>query len=123
MQIESYSSGIYRVLKISNQLIITQLRELKVLIQGYLQQDEKYIAVHFSDVSYLYSEAIAVLVSCYKLVKDASGDFCLLEPNAEVADLLRMMGIDEIFPVYMSDEDLPDDIGQIKMATTANFQN
>ena len=123
MQIESYSSGIYRVLKINNQLVVSHLHELKVLIQGYVQQDEKYIAIHFSDVSYLYSGAIAVLVSCYKIIKDASGYLCLLEPNTEVVDLLKMMGIDVLIPVYGSDENLPNDIRQIEMMTTADFRN
>ena len=107
MQIEAYSCGIYRVLKISDNLIISQLQELRLLIQGYIRQGEVHVAIHFSDASHLYSGAIAVLVSCYKMVKDVNGDLCLLEPKPELVDLLCQMGIDSLIPIYASEDDLP----------------
>ena len=106
MRIEVYPCGIYRILKISGKLIISQLEELKQLITGYLSQGERFVAVHFSDASYLYSGAIAVLVSCYKLVRDANGDLCLLEPKSEMVDLLCQMGIDALIPIYDSEDSL-----------------
>ncbi|NLP03468.1 MAG: STAS domain-containing protein [Fibrobacter sp.] len=109
MRIEVYPCGIYRILKISGKLIISQLEELKQLITGYLSQGERFVAVHFSDASYLYSGAIAVLVSCYKLVRDANGDLCLLEPKSEMVDLLCQMGIDALIPIYDSEDSLPQD--------------
>ncbi|NLG19508.1 MAG: STAS domain-containing protein [Fibrobacter sp.] len=109
MRIEVYPSGIYRVLKISDKLIISEITELKQLIEGYLSQGEKFIAVNFSDASYLYSGAIAVLVSCIKLVRDRNGDLCLIEPKPEMLDLLCQTGIDALIPVYDSEDSLPGD--------------
>ncbi|NLD99997.1 MAG: STAS domain-containing protein, partial [Fibrobacter sp.] len=91
-----YPSGIYRILEVSGNLIISQLDELRILISGYISQGETCIAVRFTDASYLYSGAIAVLISCFKLVKDIQGDLCLLEPKQEMLELLRQMGIDNL---------------------------
>lgn len=122
MKIETYTSGIYRVLKIGGQLVISELQELKLLIEGYIERDEKYIAVNFCDVSYLFSGAIAVLITCYTTLRDLDGGLCLIEPKPEMMDLLKVMGIDSLIPIYGSDNDLPRDIRQIEMVSTGDFR-
>ena len=108
MQIQLYPYGIYRVLRISDLTVISQLEELRLLIEGYIARDDVHIAVCFTDTSYLYSKAVAVLVSCVKKIKDAKGDLCILEPKLEMTDLFHQMGIDEVITAYSSESDLPD---------------
>jgi anti-anti-sigma factor len=109
MRIEVYQRGIYKIIKIEESLnVISDLSELKSLIDGYLGKGNKYIAVNFTDTTYLYSGAISVLVNCYKSIKAAHGDLCVLEPNREILDLLRQMNIDAIIDLYSSEEELPD---------------
>jgi anti-anti-sigma factor len=108
MKIELYSSGVYKVLKISDYEIISHLEELRYLVDGYLAEKEKHIAISFSNTSYLYSGAVAALVSCLKKLKDANGDMCILEPNGEIYELLSQMGISQIMPIYTSESELPD---------------
>ncbi|MGE5671093.1 MAG: STAS domain-containing protein [Fibrobacterota bacterium] len=108
MKIELYSSGVYKVLKISDYEIISHLEELRYLVDGYLAEKEKHIAISFSNTSYLYSGAVAALVSCLKKLKDADGDMCILEPNGEIYELLSQMGISQIMPIYTSESELPD---------------
>jgi anti-sigma B factor antagonist len=122
MKIETYTSGIYRVLKISGQLVISELQELKLLIDGYIERDEKYIAVNFCDVSYLFSGAIAVLITCYTTLRNRDGELSLIEPKPEMMDLLKVMGIDSLIPIYGSDNDLPVDMRQIELASTGDFR-
>jgi anti-sigma B factor antagonist len=122
MKIETYTSGIYRVLKIGGELAISELQELKLLIEGYIESDEKHIAVNFCDVSYLFSGAIAVLINCYTTLRDRTGELCLIEPKPEMMDLLKIVGIDSIISIYNSDNDLPSDIRQIEMASTGGFR-
>jgi anti-sigma B factor antagonist len=122
MKIETYTSGIYRVLKISGQLVISELQELKLLIDGYIERDEKYIAVNFCDVSYLFSGAIAVLITCYTTLRNRDGELSLIEPKPEMMDLLKVMGIESLIPIYGSDNDLPVDMRQIELASTGDFR-
>ena len=108
MKIELYSSGVYKVLKISDYEIISHLEELRYLVDGYVAEKEIHIAISFSNTSYLYSGAVAALVSCLKKLKDADGDMCILEPNGEIYELLSQMGISQIMPIYSSENELPD---------------
>ncbi|MBD3391872.1 MAG: hypothetical protein GF418_07420, partial [Chitinivibrionales bacterium] len=75
MRIEASSKGMYRLIRIHSPLkVISDLTELKSLIEGYVDEDDVYIAVNFTDASYLYSGAISVLVNCYKMIRSKQGD-------------------------------------------------
>jgi anti-anti-sigma factor len=108
LKIELYPCGIYRILRISDRMIISHLEELSLLIDGYISQNETHIAICFTDSSYMYSKAVAVLVSCVKRIQDANGDLCIIETQSEMIDLLEQMGIDGVLTVYSSENDLPD---------------
>jgi anti-anti-sigma factor len=120
MRYEVYHSGIYRVFELSGVMIISQMEEFQVLVKGYISLGETHIAVRFNDASYLYSGAIAIFMSCFKMIKDNGGDLCLLEPKPEMEDLLRQMGIDNLVSIYNTVEDLPCDHRQIEELRT-NF--
>ncbi|HEX3019426.1 MAG TPA: STAS domain-containing protein [Chitinispirillaceae bacterium] len=114
MNIRIYPEGIYQVMEVGGQIVISQLDELRHLISGHISNGQTYIALRFSDATYLYSGAIAVLISCFKQVKDIRGDLCLLEPKNEMVDLLKQMGIDRLIPIYSSIDNLPRDHRQIE---------
>ncbi len=114
MNINTYPSGIYQVLEIGGQIAVSQLEELRHLISGHISNGQTYIAIRFSDATYLYSGAIAILISYFKQVKDMQGDLCLLEPKKEMVDLLRQMGIDRLIPIYTSMQYLPSTYHQIE---------
>jgi anti-anti-sigma factor len=108
MKIDIYTSGGYQVLKIEEDLqVISDLSELKFLIEGYLKRGRRYIAVGFTTASYIYSGAIAVLIDCHKKIAKEGGDLCLLEPNEEMLGAFSMLNIDKILHIYRSESELP----------------
>jgi anti-anti-sigma factor len=107
MKIQTCKKGEYRLIHIVEPLkLITDLSELKSIIEDFVNKGDKFIAVNFIDASYLYSGAISVLISCYRLVKARSGDLCIVEPNHGLTDLLTQMNIDSIMKIFPSEEDL-----------------
>jgi len=109
MKLQIYPRGIYQVLRIEEDLdVIAELTELQILIEGYLEKGKRYIAVSFSNASYIYSGAIAVLIACYKKIKDGRGELCIIEPKKEIKSMFNYMGIDKIMPIYNSESELPD---------------
>jgi anti-anti-sigma factor len=108
MQIDVYSRGQYKIIKIKEcQHVISELTELKSIIEGYLENGNYMVAVNFAEASYLYSGAISVLISCYKMVKNHHGDLCIVEPKHELLELLRQMNIDSIIDIYENEDQLP----------------
>jgi anti-anti-sigma factor len=107
MKIDISQKGTYHIFRIEEDLnIISDLSELRYLIQGYLHQRKCYIAVSFTNVSYIYSGAIAVLVDCYKQVKKDNGQLCIVEPHKEIISIFHFLKLDQIIPIYASVDDL-----------------
>ena len=108
MKIDIHTHGDYQVLRCEEELsVISDLSELLFIIQGYLQQGKRYIAIGFSTTTYIYSGALAVLINCLKKVKAEGGDLCIIEPNPEIISILAMINISKVIPVYKSIDDLP----------------
>jgi anti-anti-sigma factor len=79
---------------------------LKTTVEQCLKKGQKYIAVNFTEASYLYSGAISVLISCYKMIKEHDGHLCIIEPQQRVMDLLIQMNIDSLVDIYKSEQEL-----------------
>ena len=112
MKLQSYSRGIYQILKIEDDVqVISDLSELQFLIEGYLRQGKCNIAVSFTSATYIYSGAIAVLVQCFKKIKDGRGDLCIIESKREMLSIFEHLGISKIIPVHESEDALPHESG------------
>lgn len=108
MKINISQRGTYQVLQIEEELnVISDLTELRFLIKGYLNQGKKHIAVSFVNASYIYSGAIAVLIDCFKLIKEDNGDLCLVESNPDIHKILQTLHLDQFIRMHHSVDDLP----------------
>jgi anti-anti-sigma factor len=108
LKIDIYPHGDYQVLKIEEDLqVISDLSELKFLIEGYLRRGKRHVAVGFTTASYIYSGAIAVLVDCYKRIAKEGGDLCIIEPNVEILGVFNLLNINKILHIYQSESELP----------------
>jgi anti-sigma B factor antagonist len=102
----SVNSG-YQIITVEDELnIISELSELRFLIEGYISDGKNSIAVRFTNASYIYSGAIAVLIDCYKKIKNVGGDLCIIEGNPQIIDIFRMLNIDRVIHIYKSVEEL-----------------
>lgn len=108
MKLHIYPRGMYQIICVEEELeVISELPELQSIIEGYIAQGKVKIAVSFTNASYIYSGAIAVLINCYKKIKDGNGELCILEPQKEIKTIFDYMGINKIIPIYDSESDLP----------------
>jgi anti-anti-sigma factor len=108
MKLEIYPVGQYHVIRVEEDLqVISELPELQSIIDGYITQGKTRVALCFTNASYIYSGAIAVLISCYKKLKAGEGDLCLIEPKEEIRNIFNYMGIDKMVQIYDSEDELP----------------
>jgi anti-anti-sigma factor len=108
MNIDISTHSGYQVLKFQDDLsVISELSELRFLIEGYLSEGKNHIAVSFTNTSYIYSGAIAVLIDCYKKIKKVDGDLCVIESNPQIVSIFRTLNIDKVIPIYASVNDIP----------------
>ena len=107
MKLKSKTRGKYTIITVYHSLkVISDLTELHITIEKYLKENIKYIAVNFSDATYLYSGAISVLITCYRMIKEKGGNLCIIEPHQRILELLTQMNIDSLISIYSSEDDL-----------------
>ena len=109
MLIETYEYEKFQILRIKEtNNAIKNLEALKDLIIGYLERGKYYIAVSFSDATYIYSGAIKILISCHKMISEKAGELCIIEPDPSLFDVLENLNIDRVINVYVSEKYLPE---------------
>ncbi len=107
MNFEIGKRGIFQVIRIRDELdVVSDLTELLYLVQGYMKQGRRHIAVGFSGMSYIYSGAVAMLIRCHRELKREDGELCIIEPNENIRPILNLLHIDQVLRVLDSVEDL-----------------
>ncbi len=107
MKIETKTVGTYTMVTVYDELkVIADLTEFKQEIEKRLALGERNIAVNFFDASYLYSGAISVLITCFRMIREKGGNLCIVEPQERVLDLLVQMNIDSLIDIYKSEKEL-----------------
>lgn len=107
MKLKLSSKGKYKIVTIYDPLkVISDLAELKKIIENFLKDGEKFIAVNFADASYLYSGAISVLILCYRMIRDQGGNLCIVEPHKRILELLMQINIDSLIDICHDEDDL-----------------
>jgi len=75
-----------------------ELRRFEWMIEELAKKNQHRIVIDMSNVSYLDSSAIGVLVVCYGLVKDSGGQLRLAGLTSRVAAVFKMSGVDGLLP-------------------------
>jgi anti-anti-sigma factor len=102
-----YILGKYLVLEISDEfMVLADLQELDIFIDGLISQNNLFIALRFEQISYIYSGALNILVKNIKKIRLKKGDICLLEPNRDVNDVIKIANLDSVIAIYNSEEEL-----------------
>jgi len=107
MIVKKYSLDKYMVIEISDEFtVVADLQELEIFIDGLIIHNQRYLALRFHLISYIYSGALAVLVKIAKKFNSQMGEICLLEPNYQVNDIIKITNLDSVIAVYNSEEAL-----------------
>jgi len=74
-------------------------------IVDFMQSGHERFVLDLSNVRFMDSRALGMLISIKKTMADA-GCFCILCPNKNVRSLFTMTRLDRIFHIFVSEEDV-----------------
>ena len=103
IQFSELNNGI-RAIKLSGELDIIGVGQIETKFAGYCAGERVRVVVDLSDVAYLASIGIRLLVMNAKSLATRNGKMALLNPNENVLHILEISGIPAIIPVYSSME-------------------
>ena len=89
-----------RLIKLSGRLDIIGTGEIETKFMGCSAGDRVRVIVDLSEVDFLASIGIRLLVLTAKSVTSRGGKMVLLTPITEVQDVLEITGIPAIIPIY-----------------------
>jgi anti-anti-sigma factor len=82
---------------------------LKSYINTLLEKSHLKIALNLSEVTYLDSGALNVIIYSHNTLKKRSGTLVLIEPNEYVRDVLEVVGLDKLVKIYSTEEEFEHD--------------
>jgi anti-sigma B factor antagonist len=100
LQHSEIENGI-NVLKLIGILDFKGVDEIETKFAGYSTGDRSKVLVDLSEVEFLTSIGVRLVVTTAKSVASRGGKLVILNPNENVKDVLEMTGLMDIIPVHM----------------------
>jgi anti-anti-sigma factor len=91
-----------RLIKLGGKLDIIGAGEIKVKFADYCAGDNIRVLVDLSEVNFLASIGIRLLMLTAKSMSIRGGRMVLLNPTADVKNVLELTGIPAVIPMYES---------------------
>ena len=80
-------------------------KEVKDLVENLIKNNRiKNLIFDFSDLSFMDSSGIGVIIGRYKLIQSIGGKTAIAAPSKSVMKLLYMSGLNKIMEIYDSAE-------------------
>ncbi|MGE5379831.1 MAG: anti-sigma factor antagonist [Methylocystaceae bacterium] len=91
------------IVKLSGDIDISVADGLRAQIDGeYMQQGVHHLLLDLSEVEFMDSTGLGLILGRYKKVTAAGGHTYIVRPRARVKQLLEMSGVSNLIPVYTS---------------------
>ena len=97
--------GDIKELKVVGELDALVAPKLKERITKLVEGDSTKFIIDFEEVTHINSLAMGILRGKLKIVKEMGGDIQLLKLNEHIKTIFEMIGIDEIFEIYETEDE------------------
>ncbi|MBP6062798.1 MAG: STAS domain-containing protein [Fusobacteriaceae bacterium] len=94
-----------KVIKIIGELDALVAPKLKERISKLVETDTVKFIIDFEDLVHINSLAMGILRGKLKIVKNAGGDIKLIKLNDHIKTIFEMVGLDELFEIYETEEE------------------
>lgn len=105
LHIQPREKGGVTVLDLSGRLVYgEEARELRRLVKQLLAEKKTRLVSNLEKVNFIDSVGVGTLISCFTSAKAIGGDFKLLNPSRQVAEVLRITTLGKVLEVFDSEE-------------------
>ncbi|MGL4308429.1 STAS domain-containing protein [Cetobacterium sp. SF1] len=97
--------GDIKVIKVVGELDALVAPKLKDRISKLVEMDIVKFIIDFEELVHINSLAMGILRGKLRIVKEMGGDIKLINLNEHIRTIFEMIGLDEIFEIYSSEEE------------------
>ena len=104
---ETRTAGAWTVVNVRGELDLSTAEALREALDAGFGSETPHIAVDLTDVSFMDSSSLGVLVGCLKRVRERDGELRLVGVQGSPAKVIALTGLDSAFQMNASITDLP----------------
>jgi len=109
LAIENAASGSWTVVRVVGELDLHTSPQLRDHVLGMLGGSPLRLALDLSQVDFMDSSSLGMLITCLKRVRERDGRMVLVGVSGSPMKVLTLTGLDKIFELVPSAADLPSD--------------
>jgi len=94
-----------RIIKVCGELDALVAPKLKERIAKQIELDINKFVIDFGDLVHINSLAMGILRGKLRVVRDLGGDIKLVGLNDHIRTIFEMIGLDELFDIYATEEE------------------
>ena len=92
------------VIRLSGNLVMSNADHYRSQLTRYIQQDHSLLVVDLSQVTFVDSSGLAVLISAFKKAHKLGGNLFLLSPQNNVRTLIELTRLNQLFEIYEDEQ-------------------
>jgi anti-sigma B factor antagonist len=100
--IEQGSEAGHYVIAARGEIDLFTAPELKQVITDVIESGERRVAIDLSEVSFLDSTALGVLIGAVKRLRSRGGALAVVNTDSSIAKTFEITGLDQIFTIVSS---------------------
>ena len=85
---------------LKSEIDMLEAQDVKKEIAGFIDRGSLQIVVDFSQVKYISTAVLVVLISCLKRIKEGGGRMCLSSIIPTVMQIFELTELNRIFDIY-----------------------
>jgi anti-sigma B factor antagonist len=106
MQIATTPGSDRYVITVSGEVDLATSPALETAIIAAIESDTSALAIDLTDVSFMDSSGLGVIVRGLKRCREADKDLDLVITNERVLKVFGITGLDQVIPIHASIEDI-----------------
>ena len=77
-----------------------ECQDVELAVDGLIRDEARKVVFDLSELNYIDSTGVGILVMCYTKMRKAGGELRLASLQPHIADLMKMTRLDSIMPAY-----------------------
>jgi anti-sigma B factor antagonist len=105
MKVEEFKTDGISILQLFDRIDASSSKELKEIVTTKIDQNKINLLFDMSQVSFIDSSGLGMLISCFKSIKKAGGQFKISNLSHNVKTIFDTTRMDRVFEIFENNED------------------
>ena len=109
LALETRSQGTWTVVRVAGELDMHTSPQIREEVLARATDGDRRIALDLTEVSFMDSSSLGVLVMCLKRLREQDGRLVLVGVRGSPMKVLVLTGLDRVFDIFDTAAELPSD--------------